>query len=355
MSNAVTRCAAILIGVATLAAGLTGQRASTTFTGSQPQLATAGPRVYLAFGLGNAIGVARSDDAGGTFGSPARLPVSGNLALGTHRGPRLAATASTVLVSAIIGQKGGGADGDVVLFRSNDRGATWAPPLVINDVPGSARDGLQSIAARPSGLAAITWLDLREPGTRIYAAISRDHGATWGQDQLVYAAPSGGVCECCHPSVAIDAAGRIGVMFRNNVGGHRDMYVAWSGSDGRFAPPAKLGEGSWPLNACPMDGGGLAVSADGFAAAWRRDRDVFLTTSRVAERRLGAGRDPAIATSGRHHDIVWTSPTGLLLSRDDRPPVALGPGRFPTVASLDDRTVVAWEDQRAIHVRVFPR
>jgi hypothetical protein len=313
-----------------------------------------GSRVYLAFGSDNTIGVSRSDDGGNTFQSPVRLPVSGRMSLGMHRGPRVAATTSTVLVTAVIGAKGGGADGDVLLYRSGDRGTSWGVPTVINDVPGSAREGLHAMAANAAGLVVVAWLDLRDKGTRIYSAISRDHGATWAPDALVYASPSGSVCECCHPSIATNSQG-VAVMFRNSVGGNRDMYVAKTYSDGRFASAAKVGSESWPLNACPMDGGGIGFSTSGLVAAWRRDTSVFLTTPQAPERRLGPGRDPAIATAGTHVDVAWSGPSGLQLVRDGGQPVPVGAGRFPALLAFPDRTVLAFENEGVVEVRTSRR
>ena len=338
-----------------LALGVLAPTAPTSFPGVQPQLAALGDRVYLAVGSGDTIGVARSDDRGETFGTPTRLPLSGRLSLGMHRGPRVAVTSSTVLVTAVAGAKGGGADGDVLLFRSRDQGKSWTTQVVINDVVGSAREGLHAMAANPSGLAVIAWLDLRAGGTRIFAAISRDHGVTWAPDVLVYASPAGSVCECCHPSVAIDRGGGIVIMFRNNVDGNRDMYVVRSAGDGTFASATKLGTGSWPLNACPMDGGGLAIGDNGLVAAWRREDGIFLTTGQVAERRLGTGRDAAVSTTAGHHDIAWSAPAGVTLLRDTAQPVAVAPGRFPAILALKDKTILAWEDQGRVLVRAIPR
>lgn len=328
---------------------------SATFPGVQPQLAADGQRVYVAFGLKDTISVARSEDAGETFQPPVTLPVSGRLSLGMHRGPRVAATSSAVLVTAISGAKGGGADGDVLLYRSTDRGTSWSTPVVVNDVAGAAREGLHAMSADSAGLVVVAWLDLREKGTRMYAAVSRDHGVTWAPDALVYASPSGSVCECCHPSIAIDAHGGVAIMFRNHVDGNRDMYVARSTSSGRFVNAIKVGTGSWPLNACPMDGGGLAFSADGLVAAWRRDTDVFLTTPQAPERRLGAGRDPAIATAGAHVDVAWTGQSGVQLARDGRQPALAGAGRFPALLAFPDKTLLAVENQGTIEIRAIPR
>jgi hypothetical protein len=330
--------------------------ASVVFAGVQPHLAAVGDRVFLVFGQGESIGVARSADAGKTFGTTVTVPVSGRMSVGMHRGPKIAGTRRALLVSAVVGAKGGGADGDVVLYRSTDEGATWSPAIAINDVPGSAREGLHAMAALPSGLVVIAWLDLRQAGTRIYAAVSRDHGVTWAPDALVYASPGGAVCECCHPSIAINNDNDIAIMFRNNLDGNRDMYVARSSDRVTFRPAVKLGTGSWALNACPMDGGAVTFEAANLVAVWRRENQVYLTTTTEPERLLGPGRDAVVDHSdGAHRDIAWSAPEGVVLARGDAAPIALGPGRFPSVLAFAGATVVAWEHQGQVMVRAMPR
>ena len=304
-----------------------------TFSGTQPQLAAAGSEVFVVFGRPDSIQVARSTDAAETFGQPVALPISGKMALGRRRGPRIAATRPAVLVSAVIGQRGGGSDGDILFYRSIDHGKTWTVPVPINDVPGAAREGMHAMAANETGAVVVAWLDLRKGGTRIYAAVSRDHGATWSKDQLVYTSPSGSVCECCHPSVAVSEQGAVAIMFRNNVDGHRDMFVAESTDGATFAPARKLGTGSWMLAACPMDGGSLTL-AGGLTTVWRREDGVFLSSTRVAERRLATGRDPAVAVIGSQTDIAWQEGRSVRLLRDPVGAVEVGPGTFPALLAL---------------------
>ena len=134
---------------------------------------------------------------------------------------------------------------------------------MINDAPGAPTEGLHSLAADAKGDLFAAWLDKRGGhGTKLYGARSTDGGVTWSKNVMIYDSPEGTICECCHPSVAIDAAGQILVMWRNWLGGSRDMYLTRSRDGVAFSKPEKLGTGTWPLNACPMDGGGIGNFAE---------------------------------------------------------------------------------------------
>ncbi len=92
----------------------------------QPQM-TAGPdgTLYLVYGAGRTIYCVVSSDGGKSFGPPAALEAGGQLMLGRHRGPRVAATKDAVTITAIAGKRGGGQDGDLLAWRSTDHGKTW--------------------------------------------------------------------------------------------------------------------------------------------------------------------------------------------------------------------------------------
>jgi hypothetical protein len=257
----------------------------------QPQLAVDGRVVYFACGANDAIYVARSNDGGRSFAPLTKVASVPFLALGMHRGPRIAVSDDGVVVTAIAGKMGKGQDGDLVAWRSVDRGATWSDPVAINDVPSSAREGLHAMAAR--GKTIVTaWLDLREKGTELYSATSTDGGRTWSADTLVYKSPSGTICTCCHPSLAIAADGTILAMFRNVVDGHRDFYLA-RGKDGAFAAAQEIGTGTWRFDSCPMDGGGIATTASGdIETAWRREKTVYLARGDQEEVKSCRRREP---------------------------------------------------------------
>jgi hypothetical protein len=347
----------------------------------QPQVAIDKRITAITFGSGNVIYVATSSDRGRTFGTPVKVAEPGFIMLGRHRGPRIALTRNAIVVTAIAGEKrrsadgghssqhspghhprtagakGGGAEGDVMAWRSTDGGATWSEGVRVNDVTGSAREGLHAMAAREQTIVA-AWLDLRSKGTKIFGSVSKDGGATWSKNVLVYESPDGSVCECCHPTATIDAEGRIYVMFRNSLAGSRDLYVARSTDGGKsFSPASKLGSGTWQLNACPMDGGGLAVKADGRpVTVWRRGKEIFTASDDRSEEGLGLGKDPSVAITRKGIYTAWTGEGGLLLRTPGRnePAVLDEKGVFVQLAAAPEGEVVAaWERNGAVVVRLL--
>ena len=275
----------------------------------QPQATIGvGGRVHVVFGIGDAVHYAGSG-SGRTFDPPQRAFRVPNMSLGMRRGPRIAMAGDVIVVTAIGGKTGKGRDGDVLSWRSADAGITWRGPVRVNDAAGSAREGLHAMASGEEGTLWCVWLDLRDNKSEIYAARSMDSGSTWEPNIRVYRSPDGSVCECCHPSVAVGKTG-LHVMFRNALAGNRDMYITSSVDDGRsFTPAQKLGHGTWKLDACPMDGGMLAIDKAGTVeTVWRRDGNIYAATNAgTPEVLLGQGQQPWIAATEKGAIIAWTS------------------------------------------------
>lgn len=325
----------------------------------QPQLATDGNRVGVAFGAGNTVFFASSADQGRTFSKPVTVSQTGKLSLGRHRGPRLAFTKDAIVISAIVAQKGGGTDGDLLSWRSTDGGQTWSSAVTVNDVPAAAREGLHAMASRGDMLFA-AWLDLRSKGTKLYGSLSRDGGRSWAKNVLVYESPSATICECCHPSVAIGPSGAVTVMFRNAGNGARDMYITGSADGVTFTTARKLGQGSWMLNACPMDGGGLAFDAQGMpVTTWRREKQIYLAGAAGAEKLLGDGKDAALAAGTKGVYVAWTAPNGVvaIVPGADAPTLLSGELRagFPQLLPLASGNVLAaWESKGRLEFQILP-
>ena len=304
----------------------------------------------MTYGVDNAIYCTRSNDGGKTFAPSVKVGEAGKLALGMRRGPRIAVAGKSVVITAVYGGKGSGADGDLMAWRSQDSGKSWKIPSRVNDVGGAAREGLHAMAASPDGTLACAWLDLRSKGTKIYAAFSQNGGETWSANRLVYRSLDGTVCECCHPSLAYDSQGRLYVMWRNALGGARDMYLTHSEDGGKtFVPAQKLGTGTWALNACPMDGGAIAINANGAVTTfWRRDRSLYTCVPGQAERLIGTGEQGWVASGMKADCRVWLERHGgnLMMENSGQNTVVLAANAIdPVVVSTPDgkSAIIVWQ------------
>ena len=312
----------------------------------QPQVAVAPTgRIHVTFGKGSAIYHAASLDAGHTFTRPVQVGELPKLALGMRRGPRIVASDKVLAITVI-----SSGDGNLHAWTSKDGGVTWKGGANINDVPNSAREGLHAMASDGKGNALVTWLDLRNGGMELWRATSADGGATWGTNALIYKSPDGHICECCHPSVAMDSQGRAAVMWRNWLGGARDMYAALSTDSGKtFGAAQKLGSGTWKLNGCPMDGGSITLDANGKPlTAWRREKTVFASELTGAEEQLADSSAQPVIVNGKGGPYeVWESGGGLMLKKGAVSPTRLASdAKFASAAALPKGgAVVVWESQ----------
>ena len=329
----------------------------------EPQLAVSGSTVGLAFGSGKALYFASSTDGGGTFSKPVKVAEADVLPLNRHRGPRLAMFDNTVVITAVGGKKlaegphahGLPSDGDLWAWRSADRGKTWSQPVRVNDVPGAPTEGLHTLASDGKGRLFAAWLDKRgTKGTALFGAVSRDGGRTWSANSRVYESPQGTICECCHPSAVFAPDGSVQVMWRNWLNGSRDMHLARSADGLRFSAGEKLGRGTWKLNACPMDGGGLVVAQGKIVSAWRRDGEIFLASPGEPEQSIGRGVDVSISAGSHGVYALWSTPSGIVFRGpgDAQPRAISSNGAFPAIAALPTgHALAAWEVDRGITIR----
>lgn len=325
-----------------------------------PQIAVSGNVAALAYGSGKSIYVAVSTNLGKDFAAPVKVAEAPILPLTRHRGPRITFSGETIVLTAVTGRTlatgphahGLPSDGDLFAWRSTDNGKTWSEPVRLNDVPSAAREGLHTLAADGMGNVFAAWLDLRNEGTRLYGAWSRDHGATWSTNAKLYESADGTICQCCHPSAAFSAQGELAVMFRNALGGARDMYLLRTNGAGQsFGKAQKMGENTWMLNACPMDGGGIAHAGKRTVTVWRRDLDVFLAEPGKPEVRLGKGHDVALAASESHTYALWVENSQLIAWVNGRIETLAPKGAMPAVAVLPSGgALAAWEDAGGISV-----
>jgi len=325
----------------------------------EPQLASSAKLVALAYGAGNAIYVQTSSDQGRSFAAPVKVADLGVLPLGRHRGPRIVFSKSTIVVTAVAGNvaaTGGHAhglasDGDLYAWRSTDGGKTWSKGVRVDDVAAAAHEGLHTLAADGRGNVFAAWLDLRSGGTELYGAFSHDSGATWSRNIQLYKSPDGHICECCHPSASYARNGRLDVMWRNCLNGSRDFYLMRSADGKRFSQPEKLGEGTWKINACPMDGGGVTHPGHRTVTAWRREADIYLAEPGRPETKIGEGKDVALAASGKNLYAAWVAGDQLIFWTNGKTESVAGPASFPALTGLPGPgALAAWEANGGIAI-----
>ncbi len=113
--------------------------------------------VHLTFGVGEDVHFCTiMPDGIIDQKSSIRIP---NMSLGMRRGPRIALSQDSVVITVIGGPQGKGRDGDILSYRSIDGGKNWFGPVKVNDVDDSAREGLHAMAASDDGICgAFGWI-----------------------------------------------------------------------------------------------------------------------------------------------------------------------------------------------------
>jgi hypothetical protein len=317
--------------------------------GMQPQIAIDNAGVIrIIYGKGDSIYCATSVNEGSTFPDIQLVGVVPEMHLGMSRGPQIASSENYTLVTAMDRK------GDIHSFRLDHQSDIWERTGLINDLPGSAPEGLMGIAADRKDHFYAVWLDTRnDKRNKISFASTADKGTTWSKNQIAYQSPDKTVCECCKPNIAVRDS-KVYIMFRNWLDGSRDLYLMQSDNKGAsFSDALKLGEGTWKLNACPMDGGGLVVGENGkVLTVWQRAGKIYLSEPSKEEILLGTGRNGSI-TDPEDPVIAWQDGNKLMvLELNGHKESVVGEGSFIKAdRTRDDKILYVWEKEGSIVFR----
>jgi hypothetical protein len=283
--------------------------------------------------------------------------------LSRHRGPRIVMSGGVIVVTAVVGETeatgthahGLPSDGDLLAWRSLDRGITWSKAVRINDVASAPREGLHTLAADGRENLFAAWLDQRGEGVKLFGAWSSDSGATWSKNVQVYESSDGTICQCCHPTAAFNRDGGLDLMWRNVLDGSRDFYLIRADVARRFGRPAKLGLGTWKINACPMDGGGLVHAGARTVSVWRRMDDIFVAEPGKPETKIGEGKDVTVAAGGDKIYAAWIKGAQLVLWTSGKQETVANQAAFPNLTALPDGgALLAWEEDSGISLKRLP-
>jgi hypothetical protein len=310
-------------------------------SGEQPQMSVdAKETVRLVFGKGEQIYYSVSSDKGNSFSEPIVIAEVKGMHLGMTRGPQLATSKDYSVVTAM------DKHGNIHSFQLTHASRKWKKLQNVNDSNGSAPEGLMSVSADDRNNFFAVWLDLREGRKNNICFSTLKAGQKWSANIFAYKSPESHVCECCKPSIAV-RGNHVVIMFRNWLKGSRDLYFVSSENGGKnFSEAKKLGNGTWPLKGCPMDGGGLAIdSKDQIHTVWQREGQVYYAQPGQSEQKIGDGR-----SAGLDGNIArWQSGSDLMIHRMNGDTKKIGKGTGLNLHEFSDGGILAvWENDDQI-------
>jgi len=305
--------------------------------------------VHIVYGSGDSIFYTYSKDNAKIFAKPSLVTVLPKVYTFATRGPQIAATKNGLVITAVT------SNGNIHSFYKTNESNRWTRGKGVNDVNDIAKEGLTGLSADGDHVVAV-WLDLRNTNrNKIYSARSIDGGKSWLKNILVYASPDSTVCECCKPSVIIKDD-NVYVMFRNWLNGNRDLYLAKSRDGGKsFNKPFKLGNGSWRLKGCPMDGGGMAVNSKGdVQSVWQREGKIYAAMPGKPEKEIGEGRSCTMENINNKILYTWTEKGAIIILHPQGRKQVVGKGSHPIVKALNNESAICvWENEKQIHASII--
>ena len=205
------------------------------------------------------------------------------------------------------------ADGRLYATRSDDRGASFARPVRLDDGEGRPEHAFVNAGFDPDGGLHVVWLDAREadPGMEEPAQVFHVAWTSRGvrEPTNVTLGHFESVCGCCRPFVVADRFG-VEVTFRGIEDRHRDVYRVLRDRDGDWGTPERIGPPLWEIAACPMAG----PISDGRSVLWRdgsgpRDRIVEGTSAIASVREIVEPDERGVGMSSPR----WIDPEFVLV------------------------------------------
>jgi Neuraminidase (sialidase) len=238
----------------------------------EPRLATDGSGNWVAVwsssdSLGNRIGgdrdilVSRSTDSGQTWTHPMPLNNNASADKGFDTSPDIVTDASGRWLCAWSagdsGIQGIGTDRDILIARSDDKGATWTDPAPLNSNATSDEnsDWTPRLASDGRGNWVAVWSSADSLGDTIgvdrdiLVSRSTDNGTSWSTARALNRNAAGDAREDAAPSIASDGTGNWlviwqawgGLSYRD--GSDADIAVAYSMDDGAsWTDPVHINE-----------------------------------------------------------------------------------------------------------------
>ncbi len=246
-----------------------GERASKVTTvavpdGGRPVVAKTDKEgaIHLLYDSDNGPKYAKSSDGGLTFGPS--IAVVGKVSrtkgleysawdIAVGRGGRVHVAMGTNAWKLKLPQEEWG-----YFYAYLDPGASaFSPVRNINKKPS---EGF-SLAANDKGDITACWLS-----DKLYANVSHDNGETFAP--YLELDRSYNPCNCCTTSAVYGEDGRLAILYREESGNNRDMYLVLWDQDKARMTRKRVGRTPWKIDTCPMTYFTVAAERSGFVATW---------------------------------------------------------------------------------------
>ncbi|MFD2148045.1 hypothetical protein [Mucilaginibacter antarcticus] len=320
--------------------------------GKQPQISVDNAGIVrVVYGLDDKVLCATSTDHAKTFGNPVLVAQVPGMHLGMGRGPQLASSGRWSIVT-VMDQAG-----DIHWFKQSSGAAKWQAMGIINDMKGSAPEGMMAIGADNKDNFYAVWLDVRigKRNQICFSSLSAKSGK-WAANRIIYQSPDMHVCECCKPSIAV-AGNTVAVMFRNWINGSRDLYTLKSVNGGQsFLAAQKMGLGTWKLDGCPMDGGDIRIGAKNqVQTTWQRKGEIYFAQDGDPEVYIGKGKTCSLTGKVEQPVITYKDRDTLkMMALSTKKASVIGEGDFAkSVQITKDRFLFVWEQAGQIRSRLL--
>jgi hypothetical protein len=130
----------------------------------------------------------------------------------------------------------------------------------VRNINGKPSEGY-SLAADDKGRVTACWLS-----DKLYANISNDNGKTFAP--AVEIDPSFDPCNCCTTNCTYGADGRLAVLYREETGNERDMYLVLWDQLKNDVKRTRISTTPWSIDACPMTYYAVVSRGEGYVAVW---------------------------------------------------------------------------------------
>ncbi len=235
-------------------------------------------RLWVARVRDGHVWLRHSDDFGQTLSTPVKVNAAPE-AIDARRenAPQIAVVAHGLIDVSWVHPLAKKWSSAVRFARSTDGGKSFSRPVTVNDGPADTTHGFHAMTVAANGDVVIAWLDGR--AMRAAMAAGKSHTGlslryTWSGDGGRSFAPSrrlmNHTCECCRIALARVPEGDVAVFFRGIFGTDiRDHAFGVLHTDERPDRWQRATWSGWRVAACPEQGPGLAIGADGVRhAVW---------------------------------------------------------------------------------------